>query len=296
MFEFSLHVATIATLYALLALSLNLQAGFAGLVNFGQIALFGCGTYGAALAFNNQLGPFFGLMLGLVLVSLVALMFARLGRSLGSDYWGIATLSIGEILRTVATNEIWLTGGAQGISGIPQLFSGGSRLQGHLTLLGVALALLAATWFLFHRVTQSKFGLSLRLLREEPQFAASLGYDLDGLRRRAMLVAAVPAALSGFLFAHYMTFVGPDQLFSTETFVVWTMVVIGGLGSHAGVVVGAIVTQVLFAAVPFAKDALGLPSEYVAAMRLTLIGGGLLGFLLLRPQGLIPEKVGSVRG
>ncbi len=296
MFEFSLHVATIAALYGLLALSLNLQAGFAGLVNFGQIALFGCGTYGAALAFDNRLGPVAGLLLGLALVGLLALFFARLGRSLGSDYWGIATLAIGQILLTIATNETWLTGGAQGISGIPPLFAASSRLQGHLILFGVTVALLLATWWLFHRLTQSKFGLSLRLMREEPQFTASLGYDLDGLRRRAMLVAAVPAALSGFLFAHYMTFVGPDQLFSTETFVIWTMVVIGGLGSHAGVVIGAILTQVLFAAVPFAKDFFALPSEYVAAMRLTLIGGGLLGFLLLRPQGLIPEKVGSVRG
>jgi branched-chain amino acid transport system permease protein len=295
-FEFSLHVATIAALYALLALSLNLQAGFAGLINFGQIALFGCGSYGAALAFDNQLGPAAGLLLGLALVSLVALVFARLGRSLGSDYWGIATLAIGQILLTIATNETWLTGGAQGISGIPQLFSGGTRLQGHLILFAVTLAALAATWWFFHRLTQSRFGLSLRLMREEPQFSVSLGYDLDGLRRNTMLVAAVPAALSGFLFAHYMTFVGPDQLFSTETFVVWTMVVIGGLGSHAGAIVGAILTQALFAAVPFAKDVFALPTEYVAALRLALIGGGLLGFLLLRPQGLVPEKLGSVRG
>ncbi|GAB4066497.1 branched-chain amino acid ABC transporter permease [Ancylobacter sonchi] len=296
MSEFALHVATIAALYAMLALSLNLQAGFAGLINFGQIALFGCGTYGAALAFSHALGPLAGFALGLVLVVLVALLFARLGRNLGADYWGIATLSIGEILRTIATNEIDITGGAQGIGGIPALFDTGSPLSGRLILFAVVLAALIATWFAFRRLTQSKFGLSLRLLREEPQLAAAFGYDLDGLRRRIMLAAALPAALSGFLFAHYLTFVGPDQLFASETFVIWTMVVVGGLGSHAGAVIGAIVVQCLFALVPFAKDAFGLPSEFVAAMRLVLIGGGLIGFLLLRPQGLIPERIGGVRG
>lgn len=296
MSEFALHVATIAALYAMLALSLNLQAGFAGLVNFGQIALFGCGTYGAALAFSNALGPVSGLLLGLVLVVVVALFFARLGRNLGADYWGIATLSIGEILRTIATNEIALTGGAQGISGIPALFDTGSRLAGHVILFAVVVGALGLTWMVFRRLTQSKFGLALRLLREEPQLAAAFGYDLNGLRRRVMIVASIPAALSGFFFAHYLTFVGPDQLYASETFIIWTMVVVGGLGSHMGAVVGAVVVQCLFALVPFAKDALGLPSEFVAAMRLALIGGGLIGFLLLRPQGLIPERIGGVRG
>jgi branched-chain amino acid transport system permease protein len=293
-FEFTIHVATVAALYALLALSLNLQVGFAGLVNFGQIALFGCGAYGAAIAFGYKAGPFAGILLGLALVSVVALLFARLGRNLGSDYWGIATLSIGEILRTIVTNETWLTGGAQGIGGLPRLFNG-SRTFGQLAMLLTAVLVLAATWVVFNRTTQSKFGLAVRLMREEPLLAASLGYHLDGLRWRVMLLAGIPAALSGFLFAHYLTFVGPDQFFATETFLIWTMVIVGGHGSHAGAIVGAVIIQVLFALVPFAKDYLGLSSDYVAAIRLLLIGGGLLGFLLMRPQGLIPERIGGVR-
>ncbi|NNM72779.1 ABC transporter permease subunit [Enterovirga aerilata] len=290
MFDFILHVAIIAALNGLLALSLNLQLGYAGLANFGQIALFGAGAYGAALAFSWGFGPFAGLLLGLALVSLLALVFARLGRSLGADYWGIATLSIAEILRTVATNETWLTGGAQGIGGLPQLF--GFDLPGTLAL---AAAALLATYLVLRGVTQSKFGLAVRLLREEPQLAASLGYDLAGLRRRVMLISGVPAGLCGFLYAHYVTFVGPDQLFASETFFIWAMVVIGGLANHSGAVLGAVALQILSASIPFAKDALGLTSEYVAAARLTLTGGGLLLFLLLRPQGLLPERIGSVR-
>ena len=294
MSDFALHVATLAAFYTLLALSLNLQLGFAGLVNFGQIVFFGCGAYGAAISFAHQMGMAPGLLLGVGLASIVALLFARIGRNLGADYWGIATLSIGEILRTTATNEDWLTGGAQGIAGLPMLFGAETRAGARIATLVVVVVAAAATWFAFARLTESKFGLSLRLLREQPLLAASLGYDLDGLRRRVLLIAAAPAALSGFLFAHYMTFVGPDQFVTGETFLIWTMVIVGGVGSHVGVVVGAILVETLFAFVPFAKDAFGAPSEYVAAIRLVLIGGGLVGFLLLRPQGLAPERIGRV--
>ncbi|PWK76794.1 branched-chain amino acid ABC transporter permease [Aminobacter sp. AP02] len=293
MFEFLIHVAIMACLYGLLSLSLNLQVGFGGLVNFGQVILFGCGTYGAAIAFSHQLGPVAGIALGIVFAVVVAAAFARLGRNLGADYWGIATLAVAEVLRILANNEAWLTGGAQGISGIPLLFGDMPRPMGPLMTLGLCLVLLLAAWWLCQRLTTSRYGLALKLMREEPQLAASLGYDLAALKTQTLMVAAVLAAASGFVFAHYITFVGPDQLVSSETFLIWAMVIIGGSGNHLGAIVGAILMQFLFAFVPFVKDALGLPSEYVAAMRLTLVGGGLLAFLMWRTQGLIPERIGG---
>lgn len=293
MFEFLIHVAIMACLYGLLSLSLNLQVGFAGLVNFGQVILFGCGTYGAAIAFSHQLGPVAGIALGIVFAVVVAAAFARLGRNLGADYWGIATLAVAEVLRILANNEAWLTGGAQGVGGIPLLFGDMPRPLGPLMTLGLCILLLLAAWWLCQRLTTSRYGLALKLMREEPQLATSLGYDLAALKTQTLMVAAVLAAASGFVFAHYITFVGPDQLVSSETFLIWAMVIIGGSGNHLGAIVGAILMQFLFAFVPFVKDALGLPSEYVAAMRLTLVGGGLLAFLMWRTQGLIPERIGG---
>jgi len=292
-FEFLIHVAIMACLYGLLSLSLNLQVGFAGLVNFGQVILFGCGTYGAAIAFSHQLGPVAGIALGIVFAVVVAAAFARLGRNLGADYWGIATLAVAEVLRILANNEAWLTGGAQGVGGMPLLFGDMPRPMGPLMTLGLCVILLLAAWWLCQRLTTSRYGLALKLMREEPQLAASLGYNLAALKTQTLMVAAVLAAASGFVFAHYITFVGPDQLVSSETFLIWAMVIIGGSGNHVGAIVGAIVMQFLFAFVPFVKDALGLPSEYVAAMRLTLVGGGLLAFLMWRTQGLIPERIGG---
>jgi branched-chain amino acid transport system permease protein len=294
-FDFFIHVASIACLYGLLALSLNLQAGFTGLINFGLIALFGCGTYGAALSKGMGWHPLAGLPAGLFFAALLALFYARLGRKLSSDYWGIATLSIAEILRISITNEQALTGGAQGISGLPLLFAELKPFDGTARL-AVYVVVLSLVWFICQRIVNSSFGLAMKLMREEPQLARSLGYDLDAIRRMVMLISAAIAALSGFLYAHYLTFVGPDQLFSPETFLIWSMVIIGGIGNNWGVVAGAIVMQFAMAYVPFVKDALGLPIDFVAAARLVIVGGGLLAFLLWRPKGLFPERAGGNHG
>ncbi len=293
MFDFLIHVSIMASLYAVLALSLNLQLGIAGLVNFGQILLFGAGAYGAAFAFSNQLGLAAGIGAGLALAVCVGLLFARLGRGLGGDYWGIATLAVAEACRMLLQTGGDLTGGAQGISGLPPLFEAGSRQDAALMTLGVCLAFLAAVYWLCRSLTHSRYGLSLKILREEPQLAVSLGYNPNALRTQVLVLSSMIAAVGGVIFAHYISFVGPDQIVAAETFLIWAMVIVGGVGNHFGVILGAVLMQFLFAFVPFAKDLLDMPSDYVAAMRLALVGGGLLIFLLWRPQGLVRERIGG---
>jgi branched-chain amino acid transport system permease protein len=288
-----MHVAIIACLYGMLAISLNLQFGFGGLANFGQMILFACGAYGAGIAFLLGWGALWGLASGLVCAVAAGIALASLGRNLAADYWGIATLATAEAARIVVTNMEWVTGGAQGIGGLPPLFAGLPRsLQGTATL-GLCALILIAAWIVCHALTSSRYGLGLKLMREEPQLAQSLGYNLGSLRRSVMTLGALIAGAAGFLFAHYVGFVGPDQFVSSETFLIWTMVMMGGLGNHIGAIVGAVVLQCLFAFVPFVKDAMDLPSQYVAAMRLVLVGGGLLAFLLFRPQGIFSERVGK---
>lgn len=293
MFDFLLHVLIMACLYGMLALSLNLQAGFGGLMNFGQIALFGCGAYGAALAFRYDLGFAAGILLAAVLVTAAAWAFAGIGRNLQSDYWGIATLALAEVIRIIITNEGWLTGGAQGVSGIRPLFPALEGRTQQFANLAVCAGALLAAFLAARRLTGSKYGLGLKLMREEPELAQSLGYDVMALKRGCMIFSGLIAAGAGFLFAHYITFAGPDQLFSSETFLIWAMIVIGGMGNHFGAVFGAFLLQFIFAFIPFVKDMLGMPTEFVAAVRLFLIGGGLIAFILWRRTGLFPEHAGG---
>ncbi|MFT4193313.1 MAG: branched-chain amino acid ABC transporter permease [Ottowia sp.] len=291
MSEFIMSTLTVAGIYGLMALGLNLQAGYAGLLNFGHIAFAGLGAYATGITVQAGGSPWLGAGLGVLLAMALGWGIARLGRQLGADYWGIATLAIAEILRTVATNEGWLTGGANGIAAIPSLFEGFSRPWNSVAFLAAVMALLALAAWACRRLGNGRFGRALRLMREEPKLAACMGYDLVSLRSRAVMSGAALTAIAGSLYAHYMSFAGPDYMLAAETFLLWTMLMIGGLGNTAGVLLGVLVVQAAHALVPFAKDHFHFSSDTAGAMRIGLIGLILLACLLWRSQGLLPEKI-----
>ena len=294
MFDFFIATLTVAGIYGLMALGLNLQAGVSGLLNFGHIAFAGIGAYGTGIAIQAGWSPIAGAACGVLVAMILGWCVARLGRQLAADYWGIATLAIAEILRTIATNEDWLTGGANGIAGIPSLFEGLGRPWSALAFLAVVLVVLAVFALLSRRLANGRFGRALRLMREEPQLAVCMGYDLRQLKSHAIMTGAAVTALGGSLYAHYMSFAGPDYMIASETFLLWTMLMIGGLGNTAGVLVGVVLVQAAYALVPFAKDYFHFSSDLAGAIRLGLIGAILLACLLWRSQGLVPEKLRKI--
>lgn len=291
MFDFLLHAVTVTAIYALIAVSLNIQAGYAGLLNLGHIAFVGVGAYAVGIAHQMQWNPAVGWMLGLAVAAILGFFVSRLGRNLGADYWGIATLAVAEIVRTIALNEDWLTGGAQGISGISPMWSSLSSSASRWAFLATVVVTLLAAAALTSRLGAGRFGRSLRLMREEPSLATSMGYDLVGLKSRATVASAMMAAVAGAFLGHYVSYVGPDFMLASETFMIWTMVMIGGLGNVAGVVVGALLVQGIYISVPFARDFLGIGSDVAGAVRLGVIGCLLLACLLWRKDGLLPETL-----
>lgn len=293
MSSFVLHVATLGCIYALLALGLNFQAGFAGLLNFGFVVFAGIGAYASAILSSHGYPAPVGMAFGVVVAMAVGCAMAGLGRNLAADYWAIATLAVAELIRTVALNEDWLTGGAQGVSGVRPLFP--ARAGGDLAFFAIALAMTAGAYLLCARLSHGRFGRAIRLMREEPALAASFGYRLVPLKIKATMAGAAVASLGGSLLAHYMSFVGPDYMLASETFAVWTMVMIGGLGNNRGVILGALLVEAIYSAVPFAKDYLDIGSDIAGAVRLGAIGCALLACLLLRPGGMIPERIRSPR-
>lgn len=295
MFSFSIHVITLSCIYSLLALGLNLQAGYAGLLNFGFIVFAGIGAYASAILSAFGLPEPIGILAGCAAAAVVAIIMAGLGRSLASDYWAIATLAVAELVRTVALNENWLTGGAQGISGVPPIFPHMSGIQGDIAFMALCLATAIIAGILCHRLARGRFGRAIRLMREEPDLATSFGYQLIPLKIKATVAGAMLASLGGSLLAHYISFVGPDYMLAAETFLIWTMVMIGGLGNSLGVIAGALLVEIIYSAVPFAKDYFSINSDLAGAIRLGTIGCMLLACLLLRPGGLLPEHVRSPR-
>lgn len=291
MFEFLLHMVSMIGIYALIALALNIQAGYARLLNFGHIAFVGIGAYSIGIGMQLGVPVLVSGLIGILLAMLVGAAMALLGRQLAADYWGIATLAMAEIIRIVMINEDELTGGSQGIGNIVTTWSvGTSQTNSLLFALGV-LACVAVVAVLSIRLGRSRFGRSLRLLREQPQLATCMGYHLQWLKCQTLMCSAAIAAFAGILLAYYTSYVSPDYLLSSETFLIWSMVMIGGIGNVAGILLGVVVVESLYNLIPFAKDWLHISSDMTGALRLGLVGLILLGCLLQRAGGLLPERL-----
>ncbi|TKI07894.1 branched-chain amino acid ABC transporter permease [Martelella alba] len=291
MSEFVLHIFCLAGIYAVVALALNLQAGYAGLLNFGHIVFVGTGAYAIGLGSRFDLPLWLMIPCGLLCAMAISVMMTLLGRQLTADYWGIATLALAEILRIAVVNEDTLTGGAQGIGGLVAPWSTGdvaadTRIFAIIILLSVVLAALCSL-----RIGASRFGRALRLMREQPQLAMCMGYALPWLKCRALMSSAVMCCLAGMLLAWYTDYVSPDYLLSSETFLIWSMVMIGGIGNVRGVLLGVLLVEGLYNFIPFAKDYFHISADLTGALRLGLVGLALLLCLLTRPGGLLPEKL-----
>jgi len=293
-FDFLLHIISIAGIYALIAVGLNIQSGYAGLLNFGHIAFAGIGAYAVGIGAHLGCSPLLSIPAGIIIAMMVGLLMAALGGKLAADYWGIATLAIAEIIRTLAFNEDWLTGGPQGISGIVMPFEAGGQRANNLLFAAVIMALLALAAFVSQRMAGQRFGRALRLMREQPQLAVCFGYSLPALKRTALMVSAALTAFAGSLLAYYTGYVSPDYLLSSESFIIWSMVMIGGLGNVYGVVAGALLVQCLYSFIPFAKDFIDINTDIAGALRLGALGALLLACLLGRPGGIFPERLRKI--
>lgn len=294
MLEFLLGVGVVAALYGVLSVSLNLQAGVTGLLNFGLVAFFGIGAYATGIASLHDFSWELAVLIGMAVAAIAGAGVGLLGRTLAAEYWAIATLALAELLRLVALNSDGLTNGPDGITTVQPFFAAADATQRDLLWLAVSLAVLAVCALIAARLTETQFGRVLRLLRERESLAASLGHDVVSAKVRVMAISAPMAALVGSLYTHYITFIGPQQMAPFATFLVWTMVVVGGLGSVRGVILGAFCVQLLYELTRFIDDITGISAANAGGVRILVVGAALLGFLLFHPAGLVPERLRRV--
>lgn len=291
MLEFLLYVVTVAAIYGLATLSLNLQVGVSGLLNFGQVAFFGVGAYATGIVALHGGSWLLGILTGVVLAALLGLFIGRLGRTLAADYWAIVTLALAECVRLIANNQGSLTGGPQGISGIVGPFAGleGEALAVAWLLLTVAVT--AVAYLVSRTLTHMQFGRVMRLIREQPLQAASLGHDVTRMKMKMLAFAAPMAAIGGSLYTLYLSYIGPNQLLPVETFLVFTMLIAGGVGNHRGALLGALLVNLLYLGSRFLKDVLPIPDQSAGSIRVLVVGLLITAFLLVKPDGLVPERL-----
>jgi branched-chain amino acid transport system permease protein len=281
---------------ALVGLALNLQWGVAGLVNFGVVGFVALGAYAVALL-APALGWAAAMIVAAALCAVISTVLAFLSIRLEENYLAIVTIGFGEVVRILLLNESWLTGGAIGIADIPRPFvSLVSPARYDVVLLGFSLALVAIVFVLLEILVRSPFGRALRAVRDDATVAAALGKPVLLLRIKAFAIGGAVMGVAGSLHAFYLTYIDPSQFTSIITAYAFMAVIAGGRGSNIGLLFGAGSIMALLEATRFLKDAVQMiDGTQLAALRLGLIGVGIVVLLILRPQGLLPEPQRRVR-
>ena len=293
MISFIVLMSIVVCFSAILALALNFQWGLGGMVNFGLAGLYALGAYSCALLMLKAgANTFFAALGAMAVVALVCgiVAFVTL-RVTEEDYFAIVTLGLGEMLRLVVLNEDWLTKGALGLTGIPRPLGDVVPPEYYqYFLLGLSVVLLAATVWFLNVVARSPFGRIVRAVREDDVVAATLGKYVLWARIRIFAIGGAFIGLAGSLHAFYYQYIDPTQFSSIVIAYAFMAVIAGGRGAHKGVIWGAAVVMVLLEGSRFAKDLIPtLDSDQLSAIRIIIIGVGLILLLIFRPQGFMRE-------
>lgn len=291
MIGYLVAMAIIVGIYALLTLGLNLQFGYTGLINFGHVGFFAIGAYASALLTIAGMPFVVGFAAAMLLAALSALPLGLLAIRLRDDYLAIVTLGFAEIVRLVIQSEQWLTGGIQGLPGIPRPFGQLGVGNAEFAYLGLVLALNAVAIGAIMLLTHSPFGRLIKAVRDDEVAVMSLGKDPVGVKIRIFMVGASLAGLAGALYAHYITYLSPEQFIPLVTFYVWMAMIIGGTGRVGGTLLGAGILVLILEGTRFIQDLVpGALGTEMASIRLGIIGVCLVVFVLYRPQGIIGDN------
>ncbi|WP_421274265.1 high-affinity branched-chain amino acid ABC transporter permease LivM [Aeromonas veronii] len=297
----AIDLATLTLIYIMLGLGLNVVVGLAGLLDLGYVGFYAVGAYSYAL-----LNTYFGLSFWECL-PIAGLMAATFGFLLGfpvlrlrGDYLAIVTLGFGEIIRILLNNMTTLTGGPNGLSGIPKPTLGGLEFNrtvkdggfdtfhnffgitynaNHkvIFLYLMALVLVVVTLFVINRLLRMPLGRAWEALREDEIACKSLGLNPTIIKLTAFTIGATFAGFAGSFFASRQGFISPESFVFIESAIVLAIVVLGGMGSQIGVVLAAIVMTVL---PELAREF----NEY----RMLMFGLLMVFMMIWRPQGLLP--------
>jgi len=298
--------ATMAGILAIAVLGLNLQWGYTGLFNGGVVAFFGAGAYGTMILGARPdpmlMGGFalpwiVAFAGGIGLAGIVAWVVGRLTLRLRHDYLAIATFGVGVALESVARNAQWLTGGARGMRGFPRPLEGwiGDTFTYGLVFLGLVLVVLITVYVGLERLVRAPYGRLLRAIREDEEAARSLGKSPARLRLQAFVIGSMIMGASGGLYVSYTAFISPQDMAPILTFQIWAMLIVGGAGNNRGAILGAGLIWAVWTASGFALARLA-PTEwqlFTGSIQYILIGSLIVGMLMWRPQGLLPERIST---
>lgn len=288
MIDYIFHLFNIIGIFSILAISLDIVLGYTGLFNIAHAALWGIGAYTSGLLTLHLGFPFWaGLLMGGIVAALFSFFLGISVSRVKGDYLALVTLGFGVIVVDVARNWVEFTGGPRGLPGIPYAHFFGLTISNPMSYFTIIFILLLFTYFVLKRVVRSPFGRVLEGIREDEVAAATLGVNTSICKIQAFIISSFFAGMAGSLYAHYLAFIDPNRFTIMESFLIISMVIIGGLASLKGPFIGA----AIFILLPEALRFLELTSEKVASVRQIIFSILILLVLLYRPQGILGRAV-----
>lgn len=294
MTSYLLSMATIAGVYALLALSLNLSWGLTGMINFGLSGFFAIGAYTTAIATKSGGMP---IPLGIALAALLAagsgVGLSLLTQRMRGDYLAIVTLGFAEFIRLVASNETWATGGTDGISNIPGPWRGSLTADAFAWLsFGLVTVAVLLVFLALERIRRMPLGRALRAIRDDEVVAAVAAKPVALVKAKVFALVGAITGLGGALYAHYTSYIAPDLIRPLLTIYIFLALTVGGTGNNVGALLGGYLVLALLEGARFAGQLFpGLDGARLGAIREVFLGVLLIIAIRVRPQGLLPEPL-----
>lgn len=284
--EYIQHILILIGLYVILSVSLDLVAGYVGILSIAHAAFYGTGAYVAALlALKLQSSFLVNISCALILAGGLGVLVGVPSLRIHDDYFVIGTFAFQVITFGVLNNWVSLTGGPMGLPGIPQPVILGYHVSTHLDFLFLVGVFCGLSLLISRRIVASPFGRVLRAVREDEVLAGATGKNVALSKTLVFIIGASMAGVAGSLYAYYISFIDPTSFTVMESIFIISIVIIGGAGSLWGPVVGSVVLVSL----PEILRFIGMPSSIAANVRQILYGALLVIFMMWRPQGFVGE-------
>lgn len=282
--EYILQILILIGIYIILSVSLNLIAGYTGMISIAHAAFYGVGAYATALIAIQLHSPFLvNVLCAFIIGGLFGALVSLPSLRMRDDYLVIATFAFQVIVFNILNNWDAFTGGPVGLPSIPKLTLLGFNLSSHIGLLGLVACFCVIVFTLIHRIVNSPFGRVLKAIREDEVLARADGKNVVANKVTVFIIGAGMASMAGSLYAYYIGSVDPTGFTVMESIFIISIVIIGGAGSERGPVLGAIALVLL----PELFRFIGLPNSIAANMRQILYGGLLVAFMIWRPSGFL---------
>jgi branched-chain amino acid transport system permease protein len=292
--QFATTLLYLFFIYAILSMALNVSAGYAGILSIGHAGFFASGSYSATLLakilyakyhlVSIPIFPhyFLCIILGVLISSILGASLAFIGSRLKGDYFLIATLAFGAIVQELLFNSHW-TGGSLGLRSIPPVALAGRSVSFGTGAVIFAGVIALTVFFLCSCIENSPFGLALYTVAQDESLATTLGEMPLWLKVRALTISAGFTGLAGALIAPYYTYIDPSFFGIQESVLIFAMVMLGGLGTRYGAVLGAFLLVTLPGLLPFVR----VPIRWDANLRQIIYGAALILIMRFRPFGLV---------